>query len=158
MEKLLSAIEEAKLLGYFKTFCDKNNSATNKQRIRNIIANANNSTLCIIGLFKNEVNADLSNTQAERMKELVVAFLNKSSFRNSISLETKQQLLITQHNKCAICNTDIDIHAHADHIVPFKYVGDELNNNHNLQMLCDKCNRSKNASMDYQIKHLFKLI
>ncbi len=158
MEKLLSAIEEAQLLGYFKSFCDKNNSAKDKQRIRNITFYASNKTLCIANLFKNEVNADLSEDQAIRMEQLVTAFLNKTTFRSTIPRETKEKLLIIQHNKCAICNKEIDIHAHADHIIPFKYVGDELNEHHNLQMLCSRCNESKNASIDYQIRYLLKLV
>ncbi|WP_022778283.1 HNH endonuclease [Butyrivibrio sp. AE3009] len=158
MDELLSAVEEAQTLGYFKSFCDKNCSPSAKQRIRNIISRASNKSSCIKGLFKNEINVDLTDSQTDWMLSLVTAFINKSTYRKAISDQTKVQLLKSQTYKCNICNATINIHAHADHIVPFKYVGDELNENHNLQMLCSKCNEAKNASIDYQIKYLLKLV
>lgn len=68
----------------------------------------------------------------------------------------KNSLLITQNHKCAICNIMINESAPADHIVPFKYVGDELSDN--IQMLCKKCNEKKSDSIDYQIRFLLKLV
>ena len=158
MDNLLSAVEEAQTLGYFKSFCDKNNSPSSKQRVRNILSRTNNEFSCITGLFFNEIGVTLSEQQAKIMLTFVTAFINKSSFRKPIPSHIREQLLIAQKYKCNICGIPIDIHAHADHIIPFKYVGDELNDSNNLQMLCSNCNEAKNASIDYQIKHLLKLV
>lgn len=90
------------------------------------------------------------------MHTLVQAFLAKSTYRKPISDETRKRLLEAQHYSCAICGQSIDMHAHADHIVPFAYVGDELPDN--LQMLCAHCNEAKRESIDYQIRYLLNTL
>lgn len=153
--ELNNALEESVVLGLFKAFCENNNSVDKLKRLRNIYARTLNPVKTTKQLIVNELNEELSDDYADRMTELIEAFLNKKSYRESISSDLKKKLLTKQKNKCAICGTIIDIHSHADHIVPFKYVGDELKDN--LQMLCSDCNLEKNASIDYQIKYLLKL-
>ena len=41
---------------------------------------------------------------------------------------------------------------HVDHIIPWKLVGDELNDNY--QALCETCNECKSARTDYIFKAL----
>lgn len=80
----------------------------------------------------------------------------KSTFRKRVDEITRKSLFLKQDCKCAICGKNIDVSSPIDHIIPFKYVGDELANN--LQMLCKSCNDKKNASLDYQIRFLLKLV
>ena len=153
---LEKALKEASILGAFKKFCNIYNNVDKKTKLRNILNKSCdiNSTIEII--FKNEVGFDIEAGEINRMYELIEAFLRKSSYRQRISESIKKELIIKQGYKCAICGKPIDVKAHADHIVPFIYVGDELNNN--LQMLCSHCNESKNKSIDYQIRFLLNLV
>lgn len=152
---LLSAVDNARILGIFKTFCEANNSSTSLKRLRNILSLSKNKPNTIKEIIKRELKVELTDYEALRMCDLITAFLNKSNFRKTIEDSLKNKLLIDQNSKCAICGCDINIRAHADHIVPFKYVGDCLENN--WQLLCEHCNEAKNASLDYQIRYLLKL-
>lgn len=153
-KKLTTAIEEAKILGKFKSFCEKNENPSSQNRLRNIISRTQNKENTIKSIFINEMKMELTDEQAERMLELVVAFLKKSNFRKPIPASVKTELLRKQNYKCNFCDCKINLSDHADHIVPFKYVGDELQNN--LQMLCSHCNKSKSSNIDYEIKMLLR--
>lgn len=155
-DELLNAINEARLLGIFKNFYDNNNDYQEKKKIRNVLALSKNKKYTIIEIIKREQKVELKDIEAERMLQYIIAFLNKKDFRISIDEKRKNRLLKKQHYKCAICSCDISEKSHTDHIVPFKYVGDCLENN--LQMLCKHCNEAKNDSLDYQIRFLLKLI
>lgn len=153
---LVNATKEAIILGNFKTYCDKNNGPEAKLRLRNILHLSPDPTSSVIGLFKNDLKISIDKTAAAKIHPLLIAFLNKSNYRKSISIEQKQILLKKQSNKCAICGSRINEQDHADHIVPFKYVGDELPDN--LQMLCAHCNQAKNSSLAYQINFFLNLV
>ncbi len=154
--KLHNHIQEAILLGWFKTFCDRNASQTMQRRLRNIYSNSTDFIMTTKNIFINIGFSDISNDNAIRLYELIIAFLAKSPYRKNIPDSIKNQLLAIQKGKCAICNNTIDIHDHVDHIVPFKYVGDELKNNY--QLLCSNCNLKKNANIDFQIRYLLKTL
>ena len=154
-DKLLPAWHEAIFLSRFKAFCNANSSPRAKQRLRNMFYDSSDIPGTVYALFSNS-NMALSKSECIQMTQLLYAFLNKSTIRNPIDLAVREDLLRKQDCKCAICKSPIDIHAHADHMIPFKYVGDRLDNN--LQMLCPHCNKQKNESIDYQIRYLLKLI
>lgn len=153
--KLIEAISEARILGLFKMFCDKNATKALEQRIRNIYSRTYDPIGTTKKIFANEYGEMISDFYANRLFDLIMAFLRKSEYRKPIGNELKKSLLQNQCYHCAICECDIDSHAHADHIVPFKFVGDELASN--LQMLCADCNLKKNDSIDYQIKFMLRL-
>jgi len=153
---ILYAIKEAKLLGLFKQFAERNKDNASLLRLRNLFKRTNNSIETSRNLIKNATGADLSDDEAARMSELIQAFLAKSTYRKPIDDSVKRSLSQRQNCKCAICRSDIDDNAHVDHIVPFKYVGDALDNNY--QLLCPTCNLQKNASLDYQIRHMLNLV
>lgn len=154
--EITSIVKYATLLGIFKSFCDRNFEQEKISRIRNIFSRSTDKLFTIKSLIKNETNESISDDEVEEMYKLIGAFLNKSQYRKPISNQTKRELLIKQDDRCAICGRTTDKSAHADHIIPFKYVGDELDNN--LQMLCSDCNKHKSASFDYQIRFLLKLL
>ena len=153
---LINTLQETRNLGLFKAFCKKNSSKDAQQRIRNIYSHTNDPIETTKNIFSNEFSETLSDSNANRLYVLITSYLKKSIYRKSIGDSLKKSLLQNQYHHCAICGCDIDMHAHIDHIVPFKFVGDELANN--LQMLCTDCNLKKNASLDYQIRFLLKLI
>lgn len=154
--KILNALEEAQLLSIFKNICNDHEDYIKKNKLRNILANSSSQSTSIKNLLKRQYDEDLDDEKVERMLILVKAFLNKSSYRKTIGDDIKMQLLNRQGYKCAFCKKNIDLSSHADHIVPFKYVGDELENN--IQMLCSNCNEKKKDSIDYQIRHLLKIV
>ena len=130
---LLDSIEEAKILGIFKNVCNDYSNSVEKNKLRNILAVSPDKYNTIKQIMIRKYSVDMNDQQIERMLELIRAFLKKSDYRKNI-----------------------DISSHADHIVPFKYVGDELDDN--LQMLCGTCNEKKSDSIDYQIRYLLKLV
>jgi len=84
----------------------------------------------------------------------LLAFFRKKDYRVKYSQKVRTELLHQQQCRCAICGCTIDAKSELDHIIPWKYVGDELDDN--LQLLCFKCNRSKKASPLYQLRMLLR--
>ncbi len=153
---LENAIKEAQLLGIFKSICDNNSSTIKRRRLKNIIALTDNKIETIKIIVNRDYNIELNDKQANRLLELLNANFKKCNYRKQLDYYKKIELLIKQDYKCAICNCDIHQNYHADHIIPFKYVGDALDNN--WQILCSRCNKKKKESFDYQIRYLLNLI
>lgn len=60
----------------------------------------------------------------------------------------------SQGGRCAVCRRAITRQqSHVDHIIPWDYVGDELENN--LQVLCQRCNKQKGNRLAATLHHLF---
>ncbi len=152
-ERVLSAVDEAIVLQHFKTFCDRYSSAKDRQRLRNILYRSPSIENSVKNIFKN-LDIELPADECRRMCELVTAFLRKSPYRSSVDDFERKVLLKKQNYKCGICGEPVDIRAHVDHIVPFKYVGDKLADN--FQILCPQCNLSKNENMDYEVRYLIR--
>lgn len=156
-ETINSLINEATILGAFKKMCILYDDSLSKILLKKIIDNSQDLPTTITILFSNKLNFKFnSKDDISRMIMLIKAFLAKSNYRREIDIATRTALLNKQLYKCAICDKQIDLSSHADHIVPFKYVGDELADN--LQMLCPHCNEVKNESIDYQIKYYLNLL
>lgn len=80
------------------------------------------------------------------MKKCITAFLTKNSVRKPFDKEIKMRLLDKQMGLCAICSCQISLQdMHVDHIIPWDYVGDKLDDNY--QGLCGKCNLSKSNNV-----------
>ena len=76
------------------------------------------------------------------MAECMKAFFLKGDNRKTIDADEKKRLLLKQNHRCAICGVPIsEENVHIDHIIPWDYVGDNLDNN--LQGLCSDCNLTK---------------
>ena len=85
--------------------------------------------------------------------DFIKAFFSKSGTRQQIPMEEKKHLLEIQGNRCAICGCEITIqNMHADHIIPWDYVGDQLNDNY--QGLCEDCNLSKSNHVAKTVTNL----
>lgn len=82
-----------------------------------------------------EVKERKSNIERNRRARL------KNS-QGSHTLEQIQELLKKQNNKCVYCKKDIKKKYHADHIMPLYLNG--RNEIENIQLLCPKCNLTKN--------------
>ena len=97
-------------------------------------------------LVEKLINFKVGKEGIELIIKLIKAYLQKSNFRISIRDDQKNEILNKQKFKCIICKKDINLsNCHIDHIIPFKYVGDELDSNY--QALCRACNLSKNSNI-----------
>ena len=90
----------------------------------------------------------------ELIGQWLLAFFRKKDYRVKYPPKVRTKLLHQQQCRCAICGCAIDEKAELDHIMPWVYVGDELDDN--LQLLCFNCNRSKKASPLYQLFMLLR--
>lgn len=87
------------------------------------------------------------------MQTCIKAFFSKGSTRQPTTQEEKEHLLKKQNGKCAICGCPISINTmHVDHIIPWDYVGDNLNDN--SQGLCKGCNLSKSNHVAQTVTNL----
>ena len=130
-----------------------------KKRIRKLFQQSTNVSDTVCAIIKKAFNVDLSPKDAETMSVWFKANLRKKSQRKPIPVEIKKQLYIKQKGKCMVCGEELGndfSKIHVDHIIPWKLVGDELDNNY--QDLCETCNECKSASTDYVFKSMINLI
>jgi 5-methylcytosine-specific restriction endonuclease McrA len=90
---------------------------------------------------------DAINRWRKRNKEQVNVWTRnrRSLLKRLEGSHTKQdivELLAEQVGLCAYCSCDISFGYHVDHIIPVSKMG--RNDKSNLQLLCKKCNLSKN--------------
>lgn len=96
----------------------------------------------------------LSEEEYDLMYQLLRAFFRKKDFREDIPITIKRNLLESQDYKCPFCKRTINLtNSHLDHIIPWDFVGDELDNNY--QMLCVRCNERKGTSAYFGLSMLF---
>ena len=95
----------------------------------------------------------LSESDTLWMQACIKAFFSKNNTRKIFTQEEKERLLEKQGGKCALCGCAITKQSmHVDHIIPWDYVGDKLNNNY--QGLCKDCNLSKSNHVAKTVKNL----
>ncbi len=93
-------------------------------------------------IVKNVCHLSLSDADLKWLNNCIKAFMKKKSHRLHLSDSLRTELWNRQGQKCCICGKKIDANeGHVDHIVPWDYVGDELENNY--QVLCSECNHHK---------------
>ena len=88
---------------------------------------------------------------------LFVCFFRKSNSRVAYPDSLRKKLALIQGNVCAICGNPISYvksKSELDHIIPWTYVGDILEDN--LQLLCHDCNSRKRSSILYSIKVMLR--
>ena len=87
------------------------------------------------------------------------AYRKKKSVRKAIPNSIKSKLYSKQKGRCEVCGIELGNDwrkIHVDHIIPWKLVGDELEDNY--QLLCSTCNECKSAKTDYLFKSLINLV
>ena len=90
----------------------------------------------------------------EVLGELFKAFFRRDGVRITYPDSLRRKLAFQQNYRCPMCGKEISHMAHLDHIIPWTYVGDMLENN--LQLLCGDCNIKKNASVIYPLQVLLQ--
>lgn len=87
------------------------------------------------------------------LNDCITAHMEKKDTRSVIPSNEKKRLLERQDNRCAKCGKTITLSSmHVDHIVPWDYVGDELE--HNRQGLCSVCNSRKSNHVAMAVSDL----
>lgn len=151
--------ELAKLLKEFRSLCDKaRDDKSIERRVRTLYRKSTNKQVTTKNIFQQYCGYSAKVEDLDLLYSWVKAFLNKQETRKQISSVIKRQLESEQDSKCAICKNPLDSNDaknHVDHIIPFKYVGDELDNNY--QVLCEYCNKHKSSKTDYVFLHLLGL-
>lgn len=158
-EQIRKEYQKTLLLNIFQKFCIRmNNNADFALRIRKLYREASDKTAPIIGIINREFKYSLSTEEAALITKWFEAYLNKKKTRNKIPQSVKDSLIQKQKGMCAICGEplgNVMAKIHVDHIIPWKLVGDELNDNY--QALCETCNECKSARTDYIFKALLNL-
>lgn len=138
----------ALLNGVFETICKEIKKENTKVAELSRFRKSKDHILVTKGIVKRYAKCTLSEAEYEYIYHLLRAFFAKKSVRVEIPEQTKLELLKNQKHICPYCKTPITIgSSHLDHIVPWDFVGDELDNNY--QMLCSRCNERKGTSSLY---------
>lgn len=147
------------LLNLFQKICVRmNKDEKYHERVKTVFRQTKDRKQTTAALIKNALGYDLSSEDAELMSKWFSANLKKQNSRKPIPLSVKMDLYKKQDGKCMVCGEDLGndwSKIHVDHIIPWKLVGDELENNY--QDLCDTCNECKSARTDYIFKNMIKL-
>ena len=98
----------------------------------------------------------LSDQEAKWLSECLQAHFKKKNIRRPVPPGKLAQLARQQNHRCPCCNRDfaeIEAAAQADHIIPWEFVGDELEGN--LRLLCRECNQNRGDRPEYILKQMF---
>lgn len=138
------------LLGIFEAICkDIKKSNTYIEEKEKYRKNPDKTSATRL-LVKRYVNCMLDDDDYEILEKYFRAYFQKDGRRKNFDDQFRLKLLNEQNYKCNICGKQIDnSSSHLDHIVPWDYVGDCLEDNY--QMLCGTCNTRKGASTYYEI-------
>ncbi len=110
--------------------------------IKKIYYRSANDIDAVKQIIRNICHLSLSEQDYQWLNNCVKAFMKKKPYRKNFSQTFRQDLWMKQAQKCRICGKTISSdEGHIDHIVPWDYVGDELDNNY--QVLCSECNLHK---------------
>lgn len=141
------------LLSVFEVICLKMKDSKIRQEILSEIHKSYNYTDTVKDIIFKYTGCIVSSYESEMIFDWLVAYFRKDGKRKVYSKNFRVKLLTNQDNKCKICGKNISIHdSELDHIIPWDFVGDELNDN--LQMLCNTCNERKGRNIEFQLKML----
>lgn len=126
--------------------------------VRKIYYRSANDIDAIRQIVKKVCNLSLPEQDLLWLNNCVKAFMKKKPYRKQFSDDLRQELWVRQGKKCRICGKEIAPgDGHIDHMVPWDYVGDELDNNY--QVLCSNCNLHKSNHIALAVHSLiFKKI
>lgn len=153
-EDLETILEQCFLSSLFKElieFIDKKNLyGSFKTRLQNCY-NKKEELFILEDLIKEFSNVVLLDHQLMTISLYLKAYYNKSRTRIPLLVEEKLAILKKQDDECIYCASSIDIKTvHFDHVIAFKFVGDELESN--FQALCSTCNLEKSTDPFYHLK------
>ena len=142
-EALYEALHKDILESILSEVCEymkANNSALIS--MKQIYFRGSNDIDTVKQIVKKICHLSLSEHDYKWLNSCIKAFMTKRPYRKQPSLSLRQELWEKQGQKCYICGKGLLVkEGHVDHIVPWDYVGDELEDNY--QVLCSDCNLHK---------------
>lgn len=136
-----------------REICEYMKADDRKREVNSIYCRHSDDNAATRRVLWNICHLKLPDDDIDWLTSRITASLRKKPHRVPIANSTKKELLQSQNYKCAICGKPIDNDSlHVDHIVPWDYVGDELNNNY--QALCPSCNGHKSNHVAESVKNL----
>lgn len=157
MDDLLGKIYENMLLSVFETICLEMKDMKVRKDVLSNLRKSIHPELYIQRLALQMSGCNLSIEECNKLCNWLVAYFRKTNTRKKFPVSLRNKLLIEQQFDCNICCKEINAsNSEIDHIIPWDYVGDELDNN--LQLLCCTCNERKGRSIYFQLNmHLISL-
>ena len=141
------------LLGVFEVVCKEIKKQDSKTEERANFRKCQNKIIPTKRIVKQYAGCTLSSDDYEKMALWLAAFFSTGDPRKKFDIAYRQQLTQQQGGQCAICKTSITAtSSHLDHIIPWDYVGDQLENNY--QMLCETCNERKGSATYFEFSML----
>lgn len=121
--------------------------------MKKIYYRSDNDIDAIGQIIRNICHLSLPEHDLRWLNNCVKAFMKKKPHRKQFSNALRQELWSKQGKRCRICGKEIlATDGHIDHIVPWDYVGDELDNNY--QILCSDCNLHKSNHVALAVRSL----
>ncbi len=137
-------------LGYFVRLCNRMKQTQRFElEIRRLWRCIPNKALAVQVIMNTRFHITLNSEEALEMAEWIYAFFCKKEVRKPVSSEEKIALWQQQRGICPYCGKRMSMDMkqnHADHIIPFTYVGDELVGN--LRLLHKSCNLLKGSTVE----------
>ena len=131
-------------------FIDKNSE--NKTMVKNIYRQRADSVVSTKLVVLQIAHCKLSHEDLVWMDKCIHAHFEKKENRKNL-----KQIGICMWNSgkknCEICGVPVTLeNLNVDHIIPWDYVGDELQNNY--QILCEHCNKTKSKNVSQALEKL----
>ena len=129
-----------------------------KMELRKLFRQTKNKNDTVKWIVEQNFGYSMDSSETHYFQMLLEAHFKMTGARKKITNLEKEDLYKKQQGRCASCGEELGVDyskIHADHIVPWKYVGDELKNN--LQLLCCDCNESKSCNTNYMFLKLIGL-
>lgn len=141
------------LLGVFEVVCKEmkkqNTKAEEKERFRKY----NDKIVPTKKMVKKYAGCQLTDDDYAELATLLTAHFRTGDPRKKFEEAFRERLTEQQNGKCAICKIRIsEKSAHLDHVIPWDYVGDNLDGNY--QMLCETCNERKGTATYFEFSML----
>ena len=158
-DEVKNEYKKAFLLNMFKKICVRmKNDKQYESQIRTLYRQTSDFINTTKQIVLKSFDYEMTEAEASLMWQWINANRHKGTTRKKIPLAVKKELYEEQNGFCPICKrplgTDWD-KIHVDHIIPWSLVGDELMDNY--QDLCESCNESKNAKIDYIFMSLINM-
>ena len=138
------------VLGVFEVICKDIKKKKTKISEREMFRKRNNKISAAKSIVNRYVGCSLTEDGYAQISRLLTAFFSTGDPRKHFDESFRSSLVCRQNGKCAICGKRITSSiAHLDHIIPWEYVGDCLQDNY--QMLCETCNTRKGNATYFEL-------
>ena len=136
-----------------KELCDfMRESNENEAFVKKVYRQRSDSIVSTKLLVSQIAHCNLGEEDLVWMDKCIHAYFNKKDKRINLK-QVGIGLWNSCKTHCEICGKPVTIDAlNVDHVIPWDYVGDELQDNY--QILCEHCNKSKGANVSQALEKL----